>query len=366
MSTVESGKAVKGSGGNGKPYKVIGTRPIRHDGVDKVTGRAKYGADVHPTGLLYGVVLRSPHAHAKIRSIDVSRAAALPGVRAVVTHKDLREPGDQIVDLGEGAVNLRHLSNNILAADKVLYKGHAVAAVAADSIHIAEEAAGLIDVDYEVLPAVIDVESAMKPDAPLLHVDLFTDELGQKAHKPSNVARHFRFETGDIEKGFAEARLVIEREFRTATVHQGYIEPHNATAMWNADGHITVWTSTQGSFSVRHQVAELVDVPISRVKVIPMEIGGGFGGKIRVYLEPVAAILSKRTGRPVKVLMSRADVFEGIGREAQLGVDLLRGWPLHLRQVWLRAGPDGRHWRSPRPGTAAGPRRRQGRRRRAA
>jgi CO/xanthine dehydrogenase Mo-binding subunit len=116
-----------------------------------------------------------------------------------------------------------------------------------------------------------------------------------------------------VTKGFAQAKVIVEREFHTATVHQGYIEPHNATALWNADGQITVWTSTQGSFSVRHQVAELVGAPISRVKVVPMEIGGGFGGKIRVYLEPVAAVLSKKTGRPVKVLMSRADVFEATG-----------------------------------------------------
>ncbi|MGQ0637487.1 MAG: xanthine dehydrogenase family protein molybdopterin-binding subunit [Planctomycetaceae bacterium] len=313
MSTVERGKSQAAKGGNGKAYRVIGTRPIRHDGVDKVTGRAKYGADVRLSGLLAGVVLRSPHAHARIRSIDVSRALALSGVRAVVTHKDLREPGNLVVDLGEGAVNLRHLSNNILAADRVLYRGHAVAAVAADSVHIAEEAASLISVDYEVLPAVLDVEAAMKPDAVLLHYDLYTNELGQKASKPSNIAEHFRFEKGNVEQGFAQAKFVVEREFKTATVHQGYIEPHNATALWNADGHITIWTSTQGSFTARHQTAELVGVPISHVKVVPMEIGGGFGGKIRVYLEPVAALLSRKCGQPVKVLMSRADVFEGTG-----------------------------------------------------
>src|SRR5579871_6485845 len=164
--------------GTTQEFKVIGTRPIRHDGVDKVTGRAKYGADVRLTGLLSGVVLRSPHAHARIKSIDVSKAAALPGVRAVATHKDLREPGSRVVELGEGAVNLRHLSNNILAADKVLYRGHAVVAVAADSVHIAEEAAGLIKIDYEVLPAVVEVRAAMQPGAVLLHDDLRTDELG--------------------------------------------------------------------------------------------------------------------------------------------------------------------------------------------
>jgi CO/xanthine dehydrogenase Mo-binding subunit len=309
MATVE-----RTTGESGKrPYKVIGTRPIRHDGVDKVTGRAKYGADLQLTGMLYGAVLRSPHAHARIKSIDVSAALEVPGVRAVVTHKDLREPGSRIVELGEGAVNLKHLSNNVLAADKVLYRGHAVAAVAADSLHQAEEAASRIKVQYEPLPAVLDVRDAMKPEAPLLHEDLYTDELGQKAARASNTAKHFCFEKGNLAEGFSQAKVVIEREFHTATVHQGYIEPHNATALWNADGHITVWTSTQGSFTARQQTAELVGVPISHVKVIPMEIGGGFGGKIRVYLEPVAAILSRKCGQPVKVVMSRADVFEGTG-----------------------------------------------------
>lgn len=319
MSTAERPAARK--------YKVIGTRPIRHDGVDKVTGRAKYGADIHPTGLLYGVVLRSPHAHAKIRSIDTSAAEQMPGVRAVVTNRDLLDPGDRMVELGEGAVNLRHLNNNVLAHDKVLYRGHAVAAVAADTIHQAEAAVAKICVDYEVLPSVTCVQAAMRADAPLLHSDLVTDDLGKKGTKPSNVARHFRFEKGDIAEGFKKAVKVIEREFKTATVHQGYIEPQNATAMWNADGHITVWCSTQGSFTVRQQVAELVGVPISHVKVVPMEIGGGFGGKIRVYLEPVAAILSRKSGAPVKVVMSRADVFEATGptpgsyMKVKLGVD---------------------------------------------
>src|SRR5690606_17405860 len=137
-----------------KQYKVIGTRPIRHDGVDKVTGRARYGADIKLNGMLQAAMLRSPHAHARIKSIDTSAAAALPGVHAVVTSADMPEPGDRIAELGEGAVNLRHLSSNVLARGKVLYKGHAVAAVAADNLHIAEEAAALIKVEYEVLPPV--------------------------------------------------------------------------------------------------------------------------------------------------------------------------------------------------------------------
>jgi CO/xanthine dehydrogenase Mo-binding subunit len=294
-------------------YKVIGTRPIRHDGVDKVTGRAVYGADVQLAGLIHGCILRSPHAHARIRGVDASQALALPGVEAVVTSQELPDPGNRIAELGEGAINLRHLSCNILARDKALYKGHAVAAVAAVSPHIAEEALALIRVDYEPLPPVTDVRAAMEEGAPLLHEDLRTESLGKPADKPSNVAKHFQFKLGDAAQGFASASVVIEREFHTATVHQGYIEPHNATAMYNADGSITIWSSTQGAFTARQQVAELLHIPVSRVKVIPMEIGGGFGGKIRVYLEPVAALLSRHTGRPVKVVMSRTEVFEGTG-----------------------------------------------------
>jgi xanthine dehydrogenase molybdenum-binding subunit len=297
-----------------KKYKVIGTRPIRHDGADKVTGRAKYGGDVRLTGMLFGAILRSPHAHAKIRSIDISAAAALPGVHAIVTGKDIPEPGDRIVELGEGSVNMRHLATNVLADDKVLYRGHAVAAVAADSADIAAEAILKIVVNYEKLPPVIDVREAMKPGAPLLHNNIFTKEMGSPiTDKPSNVAAKFYYEQGDADAAFKKADVVIEREFQTATVHQGYIEPHTSTAQWHMDGRLTVWTSTQGSFSVRQQVAELLEMPQSLVRVVPMEIGGGFGGKITVYEAPVAALLSKKTGRPVKITMNRADVFQGSG-----------------------------------------------------
>jgi CO/xanthine dehydrogenase Mo-binding subunit len=294
-------------------YRVIGTRPIRHDGVDKVTGRAVYGADVQLPGLLHGRVLRSPHAHARIRGINTKRALALPGVEAVVTAADMPEAGDRVAELGEGAIVLRHLSHNTLAKDKVLYKGHAVAAVAAANPHVAEEALALIEVDYEPLPPVMDVQAAMRTGAPLLHDDLVTESLGKTSGKPSNIAKHFQFKLGDAEKAFASADVVIEHEFHTATVHQGYIEPHSATAMFNPDGNVTIWTSTQGAFTARQQVAELLALPISKIKVVPTEIGGGFGGKIRVYLEPVAVLLSRRSGRPVKVLMNRADVFEATG-----------------------------------------------------
>ena len=294
-------------------YDVVGTRPIRHDGADKVTGRALYGADFDAAGLLHGKVLRSPHAHARIKSIDTSKAEALPGVRAVVTSKDLPEAESKVIDLGEGTGNLKYMRDNILATDKALYEGHAVAAVAAVSPHVAEEALSLIDVDYEVLPTVLTAPEGMKDDAPLLHEDLKTQELGEQTDKVSNLAEHFQHKKGDIQRGFAEADLIVEREFNTATVHQGYIEPHNVTALWNNDGRLHIWCSTQGSFTVRDTMAEILDLPVSQVRVTPMEIGGGFGGKIPLYVEPPAALLSKKTGRPVKIVMTREEVFEGSG-----------------------------------------------------
>jgi len=302
---------------NDKEYKVIGTRPIRHDGVDKVTGRALYGADFTMVGLLHGKVLRSPHAHACIKSIDTSKAEAHAGVKAVVTADDMPETDGGSIVLGEGgATDIKFLQDNVLASDKALYKGHAVAAVAATSPHIAEEATGLIEIDYEILPPVMDVRKAMANDAPLLHEDLKTTSLGKTSAGSSNVAKHLQFQQGDIEKGFAEADEVVEKEFKTATVHQGYIEPHNATALYKSDGHLTVWCSTQGSFEVRDQLENILQMPVSDIKVVPMEIGGGFGGKIPVYLEPVAALLSMKTSRPVKILMDRADVFESTGPTA--------------------------------------------------
>ena len=289
-------------------YKVVGTRPIRHDGTDKVTGRAKYGGDFHMAGLLHGKVLRSPHAHARIKSLDVSQALAYPGVRAVITGQDMPVARMENPDRGQ-----RFKSNNILAGDKVLYKGHAVAAVAAINPHIAETALSLIQVEYEPLPAVINVLDAMKEDAPLIHAEVTTTEFGEDTGRHSNIVTHFQHELGDLDKGFAEADLIVEGEYTMETVHQGYIELHNATALWNADGQVTIWCSTQGGFSTRDDTAKVLDLPVSRIKVVPMEIGGGFGGKIPIYIEPVAALLSQKTGQPVKVIMSRAEVFEGTG-----------------------------------------------------
>ena len=294
------------TGAEPRQYKTVGTRPVRHDGIEKVTGQAQYGADVSLPGMLYGKVLRSPHPHARIVSIDTSRAEAHPDVRAVATAADLAST-DEIADPDE-ALALKLQRDNVLASDKVLYVGHAVAAVAASSPHVAEEALSLIDVEYEVLPHVTTVESAMAPDAPVLH-----DHLDPDAHGGPNVSVHEQHRWGDLAAGFAEADRVFEREFRTKTVHQGYVEPQNGTASWSPDGRLTIWCSSQGHFGIRDGAAKVLGVPVSQVKVVPMEIGGGFGGKLKVYLEPVAAVLSRKSGHPVQLAMSRTEVLEATG-----------------------------------------------------
>jgi len=320
-------------------YKVIGTRPIRHDGEDKVTGRAQYGADISFRDQLHGKVLRSPHAHAKILSVNTAKAEALPGVRAIVTAAQLPQLEDRVVDLGEGSEDLKYMSDRILASDKVLFKGHPIVAVAADDPWTAEEACKLIEVKYEVLRPLTDVLEAMAPDAPLLHENMTTDTLGTKEKKRSNICKHTQHKRGDIEAGFREADLVIEREFRTKTVHQGYIELHTATALARSDGQITIWTSTQGAFAAREQTATVLKLPLSRIKVVPMEIGGGFGGKIPVYLEPLAVLLSQKTGLPVKLVMSRAEVFLSTGPASstatRIKIGVRNDGTITAAQAWL-------------------------------
>ena len=291
-------------------FKVIGTRPIRHDGEDKVTGRAKYGADYAFPGMLHGKVLRSPHAHARIKSIKIDKALKLPGVKAIVTSKDLPEAENKLEQAGEMTINPMYLSQNILAHDKVLYDGHAIAAVAATSPHIAEEALRLIEVEYEVLPPVMTVDAAMKPGATILLKELRNKEEGDKQ---TNVAQHYQFKRGDVAAGFKSADYVIEREFNTAMVHQGYIEPHNAVGIYNSDGQATIYCSTQGAFDVRTLSAQVLGMPAGKIRVVPAEIGGGFGGKTTIYLEPLSVLLSKKTGAPVKLVMSRSEVLRASG-----------------------------------------------------
>ncbi len=293
--------------------KVVGTRPIRPDGVDKVTGRAVFAADTRASGMLWGKIKRSPHAHARIISIDTSRAAALPGVKAVLTAEDFPVIASEEAFMGEGPMNFRDLSLNIMARGKALYEGHAVAAVAATTQAIADEALDLIDVQYEVLPFVIDVEAAMAPDAPILHDDLFTAGVTPAPTKPSNIAKVVTFKKGDIEAGFKEAEVVVEGRYTTQPVHQAYIEPHACLATYSPDGQITIHASSQGHFMIRAYTAKLLGLDMSNIRVNPAEIGGGFGGKTLVYLEPVAVALSKKSGRSVKIQMTREDVFRASG-----------------------------------------------------
>lgn len=328
-----------------KNFKVLGTRPVRSDGLDKVTGRALFGADFNTAGLLHGKTLRSPHAHAKILSIDTSRAEALQGVMAVVTATDLPVVGTQTRDLSQARSDARTTAENDLAYDKALYKGHAVAAVAATSPHIAEEAIELISVEYEVLPSVVNVLDAMKDDAPILHEDLTTMfrtanfARGEDTGVKGNVAGHIQILHGDVEQGFREADVIVERELNTSMVHQGYIEPFAATAHWTPDDLVTIWTGTQNAFGMRATVAEICDIPESNVKVVPMEVGGGFGGKGTGYFEPVIAILSKKSGRAVKMVMSRQEVFEGTGptsgaaMRCKIGAD--KSGRITAAQLWM-------------------------------
>ena len=291
----------------------IGTRPVRPDGVDKVTGRARFGADAHLPNMLVGKVLRSPHAHARLKSIDVSRALALPGVKAVVTRDDFSDLPSEFVPAGEMLVNYRDVVRNVMAREKVLYEGHPVAAVAAVGERAAKEALDLIEVEYEALPHVMDVEEAMAPDAPLLHEDMITAGVEPAPETPSNVAKVVEFGHGDVEAGFAEADMVVEREFRTRPVHQGYIEPHSCVASFSEDGQADLWCTTQGHFVVRGHCAKLLGMEVSRLRVTASEIGGGFGGKTVVYLEPLALMLSRKSGNPVKMTMSREEVFRASG-----------------------------------------------------
>ncbi|MGE3917457.1 MAG: xanthine dehydrogenase family protein molybdopterin-binding subunit [Hyphomicrobiaceae bacterium] len=306
-------------------FDVVGTRPVRPDGADKVTGRAKYGADHRMAGQLVGKVLRSPHAHARIKSIDVSAALAIPGVKAVVCRDDFKEQGSEFVPAGEMLVNYRDVVRNVMAREKALFEGHPVAAVAATSESAARAALKAIKVDYEVLPHVIDVLEAMKPDAPIVEDGMITVGVTPPPAKPSNVAKRVEFTLGDVAKGFAEADLVVEREFKTAAVHQGYIEPHACVASVSEDGTAELWTTTQGHWIARAHCARLLGWDMTKLRVTSSEIGGGFGGKTVVYLEPVALALSAKSRRPVKMVMSREEVFKASG-------------PTSGAHIWVKMG----------------------------
>jgi xanthine dehydrogenase molybdenum-binding subunit len=297
-----------------QPFRILGRKMPKVDAVDKVTGRAQFGADVPLPRLLVGKVLRSPYAHARITRIDTHKAAALPGVRAVITGNDLPAvtPGTQMGS-GTATVHESYLSREVLARGRVLFHGHAVAAVAATSSDIAEEALALIQVAYEPLPYVLDPVEAMRPDAVRLHDDLYTQTATGKATAPSNIAEHLEMGRGDVDRGFAEADVVVERTLRTQTVHQGYIEPDSETAWVREDGSVIVWANTQTTFTQRHELAVLLDLPVSRIRVVPTEVGGAFGGKESVRVSALCVALSRQAGLPVRITLSREEVLRATG-----------------------------------------------------
>ncbi|MCW1428203.1 xanthine dehydrogenase family protein molybdopterin-binding subunit [Novosphingobium sp. JCM 18896] len=310
---------------NKQQFRLVGTRPVRPDGVEKVTGKAIYGPDHVSPGMLQGAVLRSPHPHARIRGIDTKKAEALAGVKAVVTGQDFPQAADKLVAGAESASNLRWVAQKCMAIGKVFYEGQAVAAVAATSHAVAEAALKLIEVDYEVLPHVIAIEDALAEDAPVLHDDVFTQGLAEKPTKPSNASMRFAIERGDAKAAIAGAAASFTGRFTLQPVHQGYIEPHACVAQWNADGQAQIWCSSQGHFAIRAMTAGILQIDIASVRVHPLEIGGGFGGKTTVYLEPVAMLLSRKAGRPVRLTMKRTDIFRSTGPAPGAVIDITLG-----------------------------------------
>ncbi len=294
-------------------FKYVGTRPVRPDGPDKVTGRAKYGADLNLPGMLHAHYVRSPYAHAVIKSIDFSEALKLPGVIATMTGEDLPEPGDKLMQGAEIEMKLSDMAPVVMARGRAMFHGHPVAAVAATSASLAAEAAALVRVEYEVLPHVIDMHAALEDDAPLLHADLITTGLDPAPTVPSNLSVDLALEMGDVDLGFADADVVVERTYSVPMCHQGYIEPHAAIASADETGRVEIWCCTQGPFMVRNFTSQLTGIEPGKIKVTASEIGGGFGGKTTVYIEPVAAVLALKSGRPVKVVLSREEVFRATG-----------------------------------------------------
>ncbi|HZP35499.1 MAG TPA: xanthine dehydrogenase family protein molybdopterin-binding subunit [Methylomirabilota bacterium] len=303
MSTMKTTRDVRG----------VGVSIPRPDGPEKVTGRVQYVADLQPKGLLHAKLLRSPHAHARIRSIDTSAAKALPGVRAVITARDIPQ-------LRKKAPTRAHA---VLAIDRVVFMGQPVAAVAADELAIAEEACDLIKVEYEVLPVAVDPLKSMQPGAPpVADAGTEADTSEALAHsavaiaksetpaRAANVSQQARLTRGDVAAGFAQSDHVLEKTYRVPMVHQGYLEPHAVLAEWDRNGLLTIWASTQGSFNTRSEVSDVLGIPENRIRVIPMECGGGFGGKIRALCEPITAVLAQVTRRPVRYVMTRREELE--------------------------------------------------------
>ena len=296
-------------------FKYIGTRPNRPDGLDKVTGRAKYGADFNAPNMLHAAVLRSPHAHARIIKIDTSKAEALAGAKAFVTRADF-PAGLEGEDF--------YLQENTIAGDRVLYDGHAVAAVAATSALAAKDAIKLIEVEYELLPHVTDVDEAMKPDAPVVREGAQDHSVPEGL--PPNIVSYMDFGHGDLKAGFSEADFVMENTYKTEAAHQGYIEPHACVGQLGQDGKGEMWICTQGQWFIRKMCASVLGLEASQLRVTPSEIGGGFGGKTTIFSEALSLALSRKSGgRPVKLVMTRSEVLRATGPTASASMDVKIG-----------------------------------------
>ncbi len=274
------------------PHRVVGQRLPRIDAGGKVTGRQVYATDFSQPGMLFGKVLRSPVAHARIVRIDTSKASLLTGVRAIITGADV-----PAIRYGQPVKDV-----TVLATDRVRFVGHAVALVAAVTLEAAERAVAAIEVTYEPLPPVFDPEEAMTPDAPLVHPEWASYAAMPIIAREGNIAGRSRMHHGDVEAAFAQAYRVYEHRFTTALQHPGYTEPRAAVAATDGSGGLTVWSNTQLPFDIQNTLAEILDVPAARIRVLVPGIGGGFGGKLRIGVEHYAALLARKSGRPVKVV----------------------------------------------------------------
>ncbi|MBO0742394.1 MAG: xanthine dehydrogenase family protein molybdopterin-binding subunit, partial [Hyphomicrobiaceae bacterium] len=293
-------------------YQVVGRRVPRVDAKERVTGQAIYPADLSLPGMGYAKLLRSPHAHARIRSIDVARAQALKGVLAVVTAADFPAlPVGATIPMGETGYDMWMIAAVNVARDKVHWVGQPVAGVAAVDEHVAEAALALIEVDYEPLPAVLDIAAAMAPEAPVLHEHVFTKGVEPRPRAPSNVCSRTVIARGNAARALEGAANTQGMRVEVDTAHQGYLEPQVVVAQVDANGFATVWASTQGQFTAELMIARMLAMPQSRLKVVPLEIGGGFGGKIAIHGEAVAVRLAQKCGRPVKLTFTREEVLQG-------------------------------------------------------
>ncbi len=295
-----------------RPLDVVGQRLPRVDARERVSGEAIYPADLKLPGMVHAKLKRSPHAHALIRSIDTSRAQALPGVLAVVTASDFPElPIGATIPMGELGYDMWMVAQINIARHKVHWIGQPVAAVAALDPHIAEAALALIDVEYEPLPAAVDIAAAMAPDAPVLHEHVVTKGVEPRPRNASNVCSRTVITRGDTGRALSGAAATATANVKIDTAHQGYLEPQVVVAQVDANGFATVWASTQGQFTTELMIARMLDLPMSQLKVVPLEIGGGFGGKIAIHGEAIAVRLAQKCRRPVKLVFTREEMLQG-------------------------------------------------------